>query len=317
MVPSWLPSILRPDCVWKPRRNLTPSSTIPPTPSPNPQFVQRFWGHIHTYLRNFSQHYCRWLGVQFDNQIIPLPFGLLLKWSDGTRLEEVLTTKVCYAAGLPTPYIISYGSHPDTPHAPISILMTRLPGRELGQIYESLSSEAKATALSEFKFYISSIRKWKSPWGPSRICSLTEGPIRSIRVPNHIVGPCETSQDFHDHLLSPAYNSFGSEEVFNSKLQLAKKLQTLQAKRPGIKFTHGDIKHHNFLVDDIGHITGILDWEAARWYPVFWEWTTAMRFVPQDFWWFDFLIESGAGEYREESECERALTSLTVDSYSW
>lgn len=238
-------------------------STIPPTPSPSQQIVQRFWGHIHAHLATL-RHYCRWVSIQFDNQIIPLPFGLLLKRSDGTRLEEVLATKVCYAAGLPTPYIISYSSHPDTPHAPMSILMTRLPGRELGQVYESLSPKAKATALSEFKFYLSSIRKWKSPWGPERIYSITGGPIRSIRVPNHAVGPCETSQDFHDHLLSTAYNSFGSEEVFNSKLQLAKNLQTLQAKRSGVKFTHGDVKHHNFLVD-VGSSSGVICWEWLSW----------------------------------------------------
>lgn len=83
--------------------------------------------------------------------MIPLPFGLLLKWSDGTLLEEVLATKVCHAAGLPTPKIINYGDHPETPHAPVSILMTRLPGREIGQVYNSLSPEAKTTALTELR----------------------------------------------------------------------------------------------------------------------------------------------------------------------
>jgi len=103
--------------------------------------------------------------------------------------------------------------------------------------------------------------------------------------------------------------------VNKETLRSARKLQSLQ--RPGVKFTHGDIKHHNILVDEEGHITGLLDWESAGWYPEFWEYTTALRFLPKDFWWYEFLIRAGAQRYLEESECEKALTNLTADSYSW
>ncbi|KAL2060158.1 hypothetical protein VTL71DRAFT_9553 [Oculimacula yallundae] len=317
MVRSWIPAIFRPNFTWTRGHSVVPlSSEIPPTPEPSHPLVRRFWGYIHSrVLKRFSIYYCRWVGVPFDNQIIQLPFGLLLKWSDGTRLEEVLATKVCRAAGLPAPLIISYGDHPDTPHAPMSILMTRLPGRELGQAYKSLSSEAKATALEEFKFYLSAIRAWASPWGNDRICSITGGAIRSIRVPRHLVGPYETAREFHEYLLLPAWNSFDSEAVYEEYLRRARKLQTLQ--RPGVKFTHGDIKHHNILVDDQGHITGLIDWESAGWCPDFWEYTTALRCLPKDNWWYKFLMEAGARQYLEEAECEKALMNLTADSYSW
>ncbi|RDL39333.1 Uncharacterized protein BP5553_03673 [Venustampulla echinocandica] len=316
---SWIPAILQPNFTWTRKSPSSPSrlsNEIPPTPEPSHPLVRRFWGYIHSFLKRFSVYYCRWVRIPFDNQIIPLPFGLLLKWSDGTRLEEVLATKVCRAAGLPTPRIISYGDHPNTPHAPVSILMTRLSGRELGQVYESLSQKAKATALIELKLYLSTIRGWRSPWGDERVCSITGGTIRSIRVPDHKVGPCETPQEFHEYLLAPVrYPSFVSEAVNKEKVRSARKLQSLQ--RPGVKFTHGDIKHHNILVDEEGHITELLDWESAGWYPEFWEYTTALRFVPKDFWWYEFLMDLGAQRYLEESECEKALTSLTADSYSW
>ncbi|KFY34640.1 hypothetical protein V494_06590 [Pseudogymnoascus sp. VKM F-4513 (FW-928)] len=191
--------------------------------------------------------------------------------------------------------------------------MTRLPGEELGQIYESLSDAAKATVLAELKTYLAVIRGWKSPWGDARICSITGGPIRSIRVPNHLVGPCETSDEFHDYLLAPARNSFPSEEIFQESLRRARRLRILE--RPGVKFTHGDLKHHNILVDEDGRVTGFLDWEAAGWYPDFWEYTTAMRYLPPGDWWYEFLLELGADGYREKSDCERALTNLTVDSW--
>lgn len=136
-----------------------------------------------------------------------------------------------------------------------------------------------------------------------------------IRVPNHIVGPCETSDEFHDYLLAPARksSSFASQEDFEESLQRARKLRTLE--RPGVKFTHGDLKHHNILVDEPGHVTGFLDWEATGWYPEFWECTMAMRYLRKGFWWYEFLLKLGADRYREESDCERALTNLTVDSW--
>lgn len=156
----WIPAILRPNFIWTPR-NFPPtptrlSSEIPPTPEPRDPRVSPILGLHTSFLPRFSIHYCRWIGIPFDSQIIPLPFGLLLKWSDGRRLEEVLATKVCRAARLPIPKIISYGEHPETPHAPVSILMTRLPGCERGQAYPSLSTEAKSksTALTEFNFTI-------------------------------------------------------------------------------------------------------------------------------------------------------------------
>lgn len=316
MPPLWLPAILRPDYTWTPRK--VPSklaSAIPPTPKPHGPLARRMFGYLHRVIFRFSVHYCRWIGIPFDNQISPLPFGLLLKWSDGTRLEEVLATQVCYAAGLPIPRIISYGDHPETPHAPVSILMTRLPGREIGQVYESLNPNAKSRALAEMKMYLSAIRNWKSPWGEEQVCSITGGAIRSLRVPDHSIGPCANPQEFHAALLVPAWNSDLSEAEYEEKINRARKLQTLQ--RPGVKFTHGDFKHHNILVDKEGHITGFLDWESAGWYPEFWEYTTAMRFLPEDFWWYEFLMKLGADQYLEEYESERALISLTADSWSW
>ena len=55
-----------------------------------------------------------WVGITYDNQIAQLPFGLILKWFDGTRVEEVLARQVARAAGFPVPKVNCYGEHPDT-----------------------------------------------------------------------------------------------------------------------------------------------------------------------------------------------------------
>ncbi|KAJ5114412.1 hypothetical protein NUU61_000171 [Penicillium alfredii] len=42
-------------------------------------------------------------------------------------------------------------------------------------------------------------------------------------------------------------------------------------------FTHADIAPRNVMVDEQNHITGILDWEWAGWYPEYWEYAHIMR----------------------------------------
>lgn len=71
--------------------------------------------------------------------------------------------QVARRAGFPVPRVICYGEHPDTPHAPVSILMTRIPGRELGQAYETLSSEDRKAILQELKSYLEVMRGWSNP----------------------------------------------------------------------------------------------------------------------------------------------------------
>ncbi|EAS28676.2 uncharacterized protein CIMG_07422 [Coccidioides immitis RS] len=311
---SLLPRCFMPDFTWPNHISPTVTSKIPETPRATHPKVRQLWGIIHKYLRLFSESYCRWVGATFDNQIAQLPFGLILKWSDGTRLEEVLTMEVARRAGLPVPKVICYGDHPDTPHAPVSILMTRIPGDELGRVYKTLSDTERDSIQLQLKGYLEAVRRWKSPWGENRICSLVGTAIRSIRVPNHLVGPFESEQEFNEYLRSTAWSGgFPSETEYKDALDCARKMDLMPHH---IVFTHGDLKHHNILVQN-GQITGFLDWESAGWCPEYWDFTTALRFIPKDYWWYNFVIGLGGGPYMAELDCERALTSLTVDSYSW
>ncbi|KAE8152941.1 kinase-like protein [Aspergillus avenaceus] len=312
---QWLvPRFLLPDYTWSTYTPTTLSDRLPPVSQPAHPHVRRFWGIVHPYLRRFSRSYCGWVGIAYDNQIAQLPFGLILKWSDGTRIEEVLTMEVARKAGLPVPRVICYGEHPDTPHAPISILMTRVPGRELGQVYETLNDEDKASVCQQLDQYLKTIRNWQSPWGESRICSLLGTPLRSVRVPNHLAGPFESEQELNNYLREPAWlGGFPSETAYSDALNRAKRMDE---KPHRIVLTHGDLQHHNIMVYE-GHITGFLDWESAGWYPGYWEFTTPLRFAQESFWWYHFVVALGGKSYLPELDCERALTSLTSASYYW
>ncbi|THZ57474.1 APH-domain-containing protein [Aureobasidium pullulans] len=287
-----------------------------PLPQETPYIVRRFWGIVHRKLLRLSRLYCRWHGIPFDGQIMQLPFGLILKWSDGTRAEEVLAMEAARRAGMPVPRVICYGEQPDSPHAPVSILMTRLPGHELGAVYETLDAAEQETILQEMDAYISSMRKWKSPWGEQRICSLSGTSIRSVRVPFHSMGPFDTEDQMNDYLLYPQdyHESYYDHEP--DFLNLKKRVDVLFSDKHDIVYTHGDLKHHNIMVHN-GHVSGFIDWESAGWYPEYWDFTTALRYQDEGFWWYDFVVKLGGHRYLVYKEAERALTSLTVDSYAW
>ncbi|KAI9375272.1 hypothetical protein BJX61DRAFT_549940 [Aspergillus egyptiacus] len=228
---SWiafpLPSILRPDFTW-PRRICT----------------RILWGIIHKFLYSFfSRNYCSWFGLLFDANIIQLPFGLVMEWTDRTSVEEVT---------------ISCGEHLDAPNGRrFSILIIRLPGVSLENSNDTLKA-------------------------------------------------------FYNYLFTPASaHAFESDAEYQKTLSRAKRLQNPHHR---IVFTHGDFKAHNVLVGDDGHLSGFLDWESAGWYPEYWEFTTAMRFG-KDSWWFQLTSWMGGRQYLDELDSDVALNLLTVDSY--
>lgn len=95
--------------------------------------------------------YYSWVGATYDNQIAQLPFGLILKWSDGTPLEEVLAMQVARRAGLPVRRVTRYGEHPGRPHAQVSIPMTRILGDELGRVYKTLTDAERDSILLQLE----------------------------------------------------------------------------------------------------------------------------------------------------------------------
>lgn len=234
-----------------------------------------------------------------------------MKWSDGTTFNEAHAMMTVRAAGFPCPRVISIGEHPSRPAAPVSILMMRLPGEPFDEAYDDFSPERREVVVEELVLMLDCMRRWKSPWG-RRICSISGGSIRSIRVPDHRIDPCETEYELLDHLLAPASkHSYNSVEDYHQALETAKALYDMEH---GIVFTHGDLALHNVLVHD-GHISGFIDWESAGWYPEYWEFTTPLRWPARDRENGAMFRRLGGERYEKELKAELALSSLTVDSW--
>ncbi|KAL7778429.1 hypothetical protein CFE70_007929 [Pyrenophora teres f. teres 0-1] len=189
------------------------------------------------------------------------------------------------SAGFPVPKIISYGDHPDTPWAPMSIIIPRIPGKDMDDftVWEGMNDDERTA-------------------------------IRSIRVPDNAVGPCESESEFNNHLFgSNSSRSFESQEQYEELVEIAERLRNVQ--HP-IIFTHGDLQYHNVVVLN-GHVTALLDWETAGWYPDYWDFTTPLKFGPKDHWWNWLIMRLGGERYTAELESEKALVPPWADAWSW
>lgn len=286
------------------------ADTTPPVPRVPSAFSLRVWGFIHAMLARVSEHYCSWFVIYDDPCVYQLPFGLIMKWNDRISLEEAMAMQMARAAGMPVPKLLSIGKHPG--FRQFSLLMTRLPGYELINSADPFDLKEEGPWVQELQMCIRAMRLWKPTFGPSRICSVLGTSIRSIRVPHRIMGPFENQKELHEYLLSTASrHGFESKAQYQETLLRAKKIQ----ERPHrIVFTHGDFKAHNILIGEDGHLTGFLDWESAGWCPEYWDFTTAIRYG-RDSWWYQVVSWLGGDEYMQELDADIALNKLTVDSY--
>ncbi|OJJ56535.1 hypothetical protein ASPSYDRAFT_1145133 [Aspergillus sydowii CBS 593.65] len=189
--------------------------------------------------------------------------------------------------------------------------MIRLPGFTLENSRDPFEGADEGPWLEELKTCVHAMREWEPP-SQETICSPIGTALRSSRVPNHIMGPFTDHKSFYKYLFAPAsQHGFQSVDEYNETLTTARKLQ----RRPyQVRFTHGDFKAHNILVDDDGHLAGFLDREFGGWYPEYWEFTTEMRFGRES-WWYQVADWMGGYQYLGELVSDRALNLLTVDSY--
>lgn len=311
-----IPKILRPDYTWPTPMRAEISDKTPAIPYVPGKRARWFWGKVHELLYAFSVRYCGWFGrpggVRWGCNIIDLPFGLLIKWSDRSSVEEVAAMKMARAAGMPVPKVLSVGDHLTGVHKGVcSILMTRLPGFELPNSSETLDVDEEDYFLEELARCVNAMRKWRSPYG-SKICSVLGTTIRSTRVPLHEMGPFASEQEMHDYLMSAASShAFGSKVEFNEVCAHANQIRDIPHR---VVFTHGDLKAHNILIGEDGHLSGFIDWESASWAPEYWDFTTAMRFGSGT-WWYQVASWMGGDQYKQELACDKSLNRLTVDSY--
>lgn len=282
---------------------------------PISRFKRWCWDWLFRGFMAISPHYCKWAGIPYwGAPTFPLPFGLLVKANGRVRTEELLAMRLAKAAGLPVPTVYCFGtwdfSFPGYPtEIDHGILMRRMPGKPLGEVYDSLSSEALATIKDELRGYFKIMHSLNNPFGENRICSVAGTKIFGHTLPGAFIGPCDDESAFHATLReSCTPDGMGqSGKPYDDALCDFELIYDMPHR---VVFTHGDLWHHNILIHD-GHVSGIVDWETAGWLPEYWECTTVLRYQLSDSWWSLFVHDLFQDRYRAELVSARGLWNLT------
>ncbi|KAL3957401.1 hypothetical protein ACCO45_007979 [Purpureocillium lilacinum] len=265
------------------------------------------WRLLPEKVRFFAYECLRKVGsILYDyegNNVQRLPFGLFLKYPGDPGLcrnefhtLQMIRKYTCIPAPRPLDIAV-IASSGYLFRQKEYLLMTQMPGRQATECYEELSDDEMTTFVQEMQAIVSQIRSIPKLVGDGyAICDSLGGPIRDHRIRD-----------------ATPFGPFANEDGFNALLR-----NPDDSSRTGHEavFTHADLNFRNILIDEasnedgtIGwHVTGIVDWETAGFYPEYWEYT---KMLFESFRYEERLkiqihrIFGAFGDYSKEVEVEK------------
>ncbi len=244
-----------------------------------------------------------------DIQRLP-QFGLILKHTQD-RPPEIEANNIKFVhenITIPVPRILDV--HPDIPKGTASeglILMTEVKGvtlvqwlpprttyppeffhysdlilgpahlrgghslKELSELMTSFNKPVldlsdSALLIADLKKALTELRSIPPPSG--EVSGLHGSPFVHIRCGDRcVVQPLKNIRAFHDMLLA----NVSCVSRMPRLLQLA---SPVYAKPHKLCFSHCDLNKTNILVTEDGRLAAVIDWEAAGWFPKYWEYTS-------------------------------------------
>ncbi|KAK0498147.1 kinase-like protein [Armillaria luteobubalina] len=296
----------------------------------------------------------RWYSVQ-EWSIQRLPFGLILKhtYDIPPEIEANSTKFVEENTTIPVPRILDVLTDIQKGNESEGlILMTEVKGVTLGQwLYTKTTFPPEFLHYSELIFGPAHLRGGRSLKELSELMTSFNNPVldlsdstiliadlrkaltelRSIPPPpsgevsglhgssfvhircgdSCLVQPLKSIRAFHDMLLANV--------SFESRMpRLLHMASPIHAKPHKLCFSHCDLNKTNIVVTEDGRLAAIIDWEAAGWFPEYWEYTSQ---VMQNTVHFPKILDKFRGAvgvfekgcYEKELELELALCQSTGD----
>ncbi|KAH0580985.1 hypothetical protein H2248_012136 [Termitomyces sp. 'cryptogamus'] len=206
-------------------------------------------------------------GSKIHPSAVDIGNGLLVKYGTRVNSREADATMLV-AAHTSVPVAEIHAILHDEVESVTYIVQSKLPGCSLSLLLPTLQPDQQATIELELKEIL-------------RELSLldTYGQMGMVGKPSQFLGfhpfevhgPWEATNllEFLTWPINKANSAFGCtviEPIDFGNFDLQK---------PPI-FSHGDLVPENILIHD-GHVSGIIDWEHAGWYPYFWNAYIAQR----------------------------------------
>ena len=161
------------------------------------------------------------------------------------------------------------------------IVMAYIPGRNLDEVWPDLNDSQKQESCEEIWAIIRSIRNTPRPVHLEGLyLCLTDGsasddPLigykarliedKATKPPVPLRSDTEVRARIHSRYITWGGHTY------------AKVLPDMLPRSTRSVFTHADIAPRNILADNSGHITGLIDWEMAGWFPDYWEIANIMK----------------------------------------
>ncbi|KAK5108701.1 hypothetical protein LTR62_008106 [Meristemomyces frigidus] len=159
------------------------------------------------------------------------------------------------------------------------LVMERIPGLSLDQIWSALSEEGKTALTAQLRIAFDTLRRVSCPW-PSFFGSVDGGPVphplfyTDIKGKNDITGPFPNEQHFNAGLTAQykRLKEMNQQQDFKGFFYAKHLDQVLCGHKP--TFTHADVQRKNVVAsktENGGYVLTVVDWEDAGWYPDYWE----------------------------------------------
>ncbi|KAI5803875.1 kinase-like domain-containing protein [Geopyxis carbonaria] len=238
---------------------------------------------------------------EFNSQVFQIDPWTILKYGapDEARLEAEAMDFIRHNTSIPVPRLVDNWTDRTTNRG--RLLIEFLPGVTLDTAWPQMSSGAQKTTQKELKAIFDELRALPQPEPVGWIGSVNGGGLIDHRLAGDRDprGPFKNEKEFNDFLL------FNVEK--HTPPNVASQYRVpLDGYNHRVVFCHADICYKNILVDpETGHVTGVIDWAMAGWWPEYWEYRKARIGWRYQGWWVQLLnevLEPFVDEWRLDSD---------------
>ncbi|KAK6065384.1 hypothetical protein SCUP234_12587 [Seiridium cupressi] len=167
------------------------------------------------------------------------------------------------------------------PECDVSVIfMEYVDGDPLDQAWDTFNQDQKQHIIAQLRCYLDELRQIKGEFIGSVDGSVCCDQIFANRA--HDYGPYESEEMFRSGIIK----SLRACDANPAWTEVVAGFVRAMPKHDGAVLTHGDLVPRNILVKD-GLVAGIVDWEMAGFFPLYWEYTKAHFFADYEHSWME------------------------------